>query len=189
MPSAVRRTTGGIANRGQDAGHAAEAEQHRRRDQVDEGGHRLHEVQHRADQRVDALAARTDDAQRHADDQADEGGREHQGQRDHGLVPEAGDADDHQADEDEQAEAPVQAPDPERDHADDDQPRGHGQEQRLDLAGEVLDQTADGIEDGAPVLQQQTHALVDQVAQRQHPLGVAQQLLEPISRHDGYSRS
>ena len=52
---------------GDQARHHAEAEQHQRRDQVDEGRHRLHQVEERPDGGVEPGPVRGGDADRHAD--------------------------------------------------------------------------------------------------------------------------
>jgi hypothetical protein len=142
-----------------------------------------------AQQRVEAVAARAQDAQRHADHEADDGGREHQGRRHNGLIPETRDADHQHAGQHEDAEAPVQSPHAQRCDPDHHQPGRDGQQAHLDVAGEALDQAADHVEQPPTLIQQQLDAGVDQVSQRQQVLAAAQQVLDKVSWHGGCSRS
>ena len=53
-------------------GTDAEAEEHQRRDQVDEGRQRLHQIEHRPQRGIEPRPVRRGDADRHADEDADD---------------------------------------------------------------------------------------------------------------------
>ena len=72
-----------------EAGREPEAEEHQRRDEIDEGRQRLHQVEHRAQQLEEPFAMRRRDADRHADPHRHGGGADDERQRLDGLLPEA----------------------------------------------------------------------------------------------------
>ena len=91
MPRWVSRIGAGDGedHRGDEAGREAEAEQHERRDQIDEGRQRLHQVEHRPQQLEQPFAMRRGDAERHADRHRDGGGADDQRQRLDRLLPQS----------------------------------------------------------------------------------------------------
>ncbi|MCY1542057.1 hypothetical protein D9M68_777810 [compost metagenome] len=78
--------------------HAADAQQHHHRDQVDEARHGLHHVQRRVDHLLQAVPAAHGDTQRQADHQRDHGADEDHRDGLHRVAPHAEEADQQQRD-------------------------------------------------------------------------------------------